>query len=605
MNNRSKSVPIFAAAKRAAVVVAIACAAGFGVGAPTAGAQSLNTELELLIQTHPRIEEQRAILRRAQESVRSSRSGYLPSVTSTGSAGIERKSDSTTRTAGDDDDRLRFNALGIEVRQNLFDADATDSAVGAALMARDSVAFALEGTVQQVMLQGITAYLNVLKLNELIRVSKARERTIREQLNLETERVDRGAGIAVDVLQAKSRLQLAIEQRVDLEGQLRQAVAAYIQSFQREPDITRMRVEPTPPQLLPANLDDALFIARQENPLVAARAFLARSARFSIDVQKAGYFPTVDFVGRLDHEKDVAHTRGYVKTAAVLIEMSWDIFSGFATDAAVASAQQSLLENLSIADRTLRETERQVRQSWTKLENTRVRKELLLNAVSIAQEVFSARQKLRDAGKDTAINVLDSENEVFQAEQNLIRADYDARAAVYELATAMGIMSPAVLGMDVQVIEDFGDYKTGDGDVDDLEPDPTVENRREQIDAIRRAAGIGPYEEQGPAPTSEPQDTAPVETAPGVIEPPPSSSEAPQNDTAPAVQDSAALPALRQIEELAVLPKPAEPAAVAVQEAELSTSPNVSDALAVSGTDQASDGGFTVPGSLLFGAGSQ
>ncbi|HAJ20582.1 MAG TPA: hypothetical protein DCL95_11075, partial [Rhodospirillaceae bacterium] len=72
------------------------------------------------------------------------------------------------------------------------------------------------------------------------------ERTIREQLNLETERVERGAGIEVDVLQAKSRLQLAIEARVDLEGQLRQAVASYIQSFDSAPDITQMRLEPVP-----------------------------------------------------------------------------------------------------------------------------------------------------------------------------------------------------------------------------------------------------------------------------------------------------------------------------------------------------------------------
>lgn len=137
----------------------------------------------------------------------------------------------------------------------------------------------------------------------------------------------------------------------------------------------------------------------------------------------------------------------------MLIEMSWEIFSGFRTDAAVTSAQETLIERLSAADRTKREIERQVRQAWTKLENTRDRKELLLNAVSIAQEVFTARQKLRDAGKETTLNVLDAENEVFQAEQNLIRADYDTRVAVYELAVAMGIMTPALLGIDVQIIE--------------------------------------------------------------------------------------------------------------------------------------------------------
>ena len=42
-------------------------------------------------------------------------------------------------------------------------------------------------------------------------MSRLNETNIQNQLNLEDERVQRGSGIAVDVLQAKSRLQLAKE----------------------------------------------------------------------------------------------------------------------------------------------------------------------------------------------------------------------------------------------------------------------------------------------------------------------------------------------------------------------------------------------------------
>lgn len=451
----------------------------------TSYAQSLNSELTRLIQIHPQIEEQRTILRRAQESVTTARSGYYPNVSLTGSYGSEITSNPTTRLTNDDNDALLFNALGIEVRQTLFNRLQTDNSVDAAIMARDSVAFAMNSTVQTVMLQGITSYINILRLNELIRVSRARERTIRQQMDLETARVERGAGIEVDVLQAKSRLQIAIEQRVDLEGQLRQAEAAYVQAFQRQPDITRMRLDPPPMDMVPASLDEALFMSREENPLVRAREFLSRSARFTIDATRSGYYPTFEAVARWDHEYNVSHVRDDVKKSAILIEMSWDLFAGFATNAAVASAQESLLASFAVADRTLHQVERQVRTAWIKLENTRQRKELLLNAVSIAQEVFVARQRQREAGRETTQNVLDAESEVFQAEQNLIRADYDARIAVYELVAAMGVLTPALLGIDVEVIEDIDQYFSAEDDVRDLAPIEEIEARRREIEEMR------------------------------------------------------------------------------------------------------------------------
>jgi adhesin transport system outer membrane protein len=513
-------------ARGGVLAAAVVCALTFSVPRYSA-AQTLQDELYHLVKTHPRIEEQRAILRRANEAVTTSRSGYLPTVSLSGSAGGNIVSNPTTRGTNHDNELVRFNALGIEIRQNLYDGGFTPNSVDSALMARDSVTYALESTVQRVMLQGITTYLNVLRLNELIRVARARERTIREQLQLETERVERGAGIEVDVLQAKSRLQLAIEQRVDLEGQLRQAMSEYILHFNREPDITQMRLEPSPIEIVPPTIEDALFTAREENPLLSGNEFLARAARFTVEAERSGYLPVLDLVGRVDHESNVGGTRGLSKDSAVLIEMSWEIFSGFRTDAAVTSAQETLIERLSAADRTKREIERQVRQAWTKLENTRDRKELLLNAVSIAQEVFTARQKLRDAGKETTLNVLDAENEVFQAEQNLIRADYDTRVAVYELAVAMGIMTPALLGIDVQIIENPEEYITGAGKIIDPEPDTRVQEYRDRIQAetptpLNRAKPPAPPTNALPEETDagDAQDQ-PQQNTDSVIEPPP------------------------------------------------------------------------------------
>ncbi|MBT6407062.1 MAG: TolC family protein [Rhodospirillaceae bacterium] len=77
----------------------------------------------------------------------------------------------------------------------------------------------------------------------------------------------------------------------------------------------------------------------------------------------------------------------------------------------------------------------------------RNRLDLLENAVNIATEVFISRKKLREAGKETVINVLDAENEVSNAQINYTAASYDERLSIYQLLLSMGRLNPAFLNL--------------------------------------------------------------------------------------------------------------------------------------------------------------
>ena len=61
--------------------------------------------------------------------------------------------------------------------------------------------------------------------------------------------------------------------------------------------------------------------------------------------------------------------------------------------------------------------------------------------------MFDARQKLREAGRETVINVLDAENEVYNARINLVQASGDARRAAYRLLQSMGRLGAEELGI--------------------------------------------------------------------------------------------------------------------------------------------------------------
>ena len=80
----------------------------------------------------------------------------------------------------------------------------------------------------------------------------------------------------------------------------------------------------------------------------------------------------------------------------------------------------------------------QTRLSWQNLLTVGERLALLENAVNVAAEVFDSRRKLREAGKETVINVLDAESEIFSAQINYTGASYNRRLSVYQILLALG-----------------------------------------------------------------------------------------------------------------------------------------------------------------------
>ena len=160
-------------------------------------------------------------------------------------------------------------------------------------------------------------------------------------------------------------------------------------------------------------------------------------------VAKAGYLPTVDLVGRVDYEDNVSTTRGIQREQSLLVTASWEIFSGFRTRARVASATRTLASRKDTFNFAVRRVEEDVRVAWDRLLTERRRVDLLENAVNLAIEVFNAKKRLRKAGKETALNVLDAEREVSDARIKLITAEFDARIAVFLHARRTGMLTPA------------------------------------------------------------------------------------------------------------------------------------------------------------------
>tara|TARA_R110000787_G_scaffold63679_6_gene143542 strand:+ start:1377 stop:2663 length:1287 start_codon:yes stop_codon:yes gene_type:complete len=421
----------------------------FGAASSTL-ANPINVELTGLITNHPSIRAAEKSLQSSRQGVKAAVADFYPTVSVSSDAGYENISSPTTR-ADNDPDATPFgrtrNTASLSLTQNLFSGYATASAVRTARLNRELAQISLEGTRQNTLFEGIQVYIDVLRQRRLIELARENEATIQRQLNLEDERVQRGSGVAVDVLQAKSRLQIAKERRVNFEGALEDAISRYTQTYDHPPDIDSM-LDPEPPiEQIPSELTKSMDIAVVENPAIGNSGTTVEVARERRRTVRSELFPTVDLEGTYNYEKHNNAILGTRRDYSLVVSSTWELFSGFSTRASMAQAAYDYHASKDQHEFTVRKVIEQTKLAWQSLLTARERLELLENAVNIASEVFESRKKLREAGKETVINVLDAENEVNQAQINYTSAFYDERLAVFQLLLAMGRLDDANLGL--------------------------------------------------------------------------------------------------------------------------------------------------------------
>ena len=411
----------------------------------SAPARTLGEEMEFMIESSPRLHAASRALRAARDEIGVARSSFLPQVSVSGDLGPEY----VDSPPNGESTELTRRTAALTVTQNLFSGYRNSADLAVATIDEQLADLDFRFTTQSLLFDAWSAYLEALRQSELVRLATENRKIIREQMGLEDERVSRGSGIAVDVLLAKARLQLAGERLVAFEGALKNANAHYVRVFGRPPLAGRMVRPEIPPEIVPATLENALEEAGGENINLLTAARRVERAEEVRRAAGADRWPRVDLVGTVDYEEDFNAQRGTERDRSLLLAVKWELFSGFRTRSAVSAARARREQARRTAEDVRRRVEADVTRAFDTLHTARQRVAMLENASAIAEEVFAARVKLRRAGNETAINVLDARSEIFNARINLASADFDAELATVQLLAAIGRLTPAALGFAV------------------------------------------------------------------------------------------------------------------------------------------------------------
>ena len=421
-----------------ALCVALVAVAAMALPGAPARAQSLSDTLVSAYLNSPELAAARANVKVFSERAVQARSG--------GRVRVEGQLSFEALTQSNDLTGVRFpSTASLSVVQPLYTGGQVENATEAAETRITAQEATLISTEQQLLLDAVTAFLDVRRDISLVSVSKNNVRVLREQLRAARERFEVGEVTRTDVEQARARLAAAQSRLAATKGALLTSREAY----QRVVGVYPEKLLPPPPLPdLPGSRDEAVAMALRDDPAVKA-VRLEREATGS-DVRSAigALLPQLSLQSRFSFTDNDFSGSPSQELAAVGLFLTVPIYSGGQNYSNVREAQAVAEGASAQINNALRNAARNVGVSWADLEVARASIHAGQLEVSAARLAFEGVREEAKVGARTTLDVLDAEQEVLDARASLIVSRRDEYAAAYGLLASIGKLTIGHLGLD-------------------------------------------------------------------------------------------------------------------------------------------------------------
>src|SRR3954470_601077 len=432
----------------------VLCVVAAALALPCAAtAETLESALAQAYRNNPTLNAQRAALRATDESVPQALANYRPRVTGTADAGFQHF-ESTSTTGGtltETNANIAPRGGNIGLVQPLFNGfrsgNLTRQAEAAVLAGRET----LRNAEQTALLDGATAYMNVLRDTAILDLQRRNVQVLQEQLKQARDRFNVGEVTRTDVAQAESRLAQAQSQVLSAEANLKASQAAYRRAIGVEP--TNLRAGMPVDRLSPRTLDAAVEQGRNLHPTVAAAQYTVDAAQHAVKAAEGTLYPTVTLESSVQRRWDLAPGSFDQFTGTVLGRVAVPIYQGGAEYSIIRQNKETLGQRrieLDVARDLVRST---VVQSWSQLEATKAQIIAAQAQVTASEVALNGVREEARVGQRTTLDVLNAQQELVNARVSLVTAQRDRVVASFTLLSAVGRLAPETLRLPTETYD--------------------------------------------------------------------------------------------------------------------------------------------------------
>jgi len=430
--------------KRVRALITVSAVAAAVAGAPLR-ADNLTDAMIGAYTSSGLLEQNRALLRVADEGVAASVSGLRPVVTA--ALNIARDYDRTgLGAAGARSSHSTGASVSLSLEWLLFDNGATQLDTAAAQETVLATRQTLVNVEQQVLFAAVQAYVNVLTQQDIVALRQNNLRLLQEELRAANDRFEVGEVTRTDVALAESQVAEARANLTDARGALLTARATYEEVVGRAPGAVTT-YPPLPRRA--ASLDAAQALALRNHPNLRAQQYAVKAAQLTADSSLRDMGPSLSFSATASHG-EVHSSDNSSDNFDLGLSLSQTIYAG----GALASARRADLARLDAERGALLSTQRSITSNaasaYTSFDTAAASLVSSTERVRAAQVAFDGIREEATLGSRTTLDVLQAEQELLDAQTARLQARATQALAAYDLLQSQGLLTAENLNLAVE-----------------------------------------------------------------------------------------------------------------------------------------------------------
>ncbi len=430
----------------------------------SAVAETLADALRSAYKTSGLLEQNRAVLRAADEDVATAVAALYPVLSYIASANYSNANGSPSSTT---------SSLGINAELTVYDGGRSRRAVDAQKETVLALRESLVSVEQQVLLRAVSAYMSVIRSAEFVSLRQNNVRVITQELRAARDRFDVGEVTRTDVAVAEARLASARSGLAAAQGTLAQAREEYNVAVGHYPGkLTRPPHRPSGAKSLAA----AKSVAVRRHPDVLQAKHQVAAADINVDRAALAVKPTLKFGVNAGININGRPTHG------ASLSLSGPIYQGGRLSALHRQAvarKDAARAGLLTATNAVKQG---VGNAWAALIVARASREAGNRAVKAQRVAFRGTREEAKLGSRTTLDVLNAEQQLLNDEANLVSAVTDEYIASYQLLASMGLLTAKDLRLGLQTYDPAAYYNT-------VSRAPVSSKQGQALDRVFKAMG--------------------------------------------------------------------------------------------------------------------
>jgi len=402
-------------------------------------AQSLQETLNEVLQTHPQIKERLQNYKTFQKDITITQAEYYPKLDLSVSGGKERY------TINDATDSYNLYENSLRYTQNLFNGLGTTYRLKEQELRKTAAAYSYIEKVNNISLTLASAYLDVLKNEELLGTAKENV-AIDKKILVKVKKLYKfGLTTLSEVNKIESSLALAESNLVVQENALLNAEYTLEKVVGKALNLSEL-AKPTDLIIeLPKTKEEAFEFALKHNPSLLISQYNLNLAKAIKQENKSLFYPKVDVdISQSLNNNSSANERGYDRFRAMAY-FSYNLFNGFADKATIEKNEIQIFQEVENLQNLKREIKKNLDFAWVSHEKLQKQRIYLVEYKDFSKKTLKLYAKEYDLGRRSLLDLLSSQNDFIRAKAELISNEYAILLAKFQILDVMSQLPKTIM----------------------------------------------------------------------------------------------------------------------------------------------------------------